>query len=111
MIAHITVERITEVRRELIAVRTRHQLVLDPDDADVAVHDLLQLFMQEIGIGAGLAAQNFGRPAHAGGDLIVASDPGLGSTFTIRLPLRSLNEPDPLATTPHGTPLEPPDED
>lgn len=62
------------------------------------------------GTGLGLAVSRKIVREH-GGDLTVASEPGVGSTFTIRLPMRSLNAPDPLATTPHGTSLEPPEPD
>jgi len=62
------------------------------------------------GTGLGLAVSRKVVREH-GGDLTVTSQSGVGSTFTMRLPMRSLNEPDPLATTPHGTSLEPPESD
>ncbi|HTK75077.1 MAG TPA: ATP-binding protein [Gemmataceae bacterium] len=62
------------------------------------------------GTGLGLAVSRKIVREH-GGDLTVASVPGVGSIFTIRLPMRSLNEPDPLATNARGTSLEPPEPD
>jgi signal transduction histidine kinase/pSer/pThr/pTyr-binding forkhead associated (FHA) protein len=101
----IRIERDTEQDAALVHVRD-NGVGIAPDK----LADVFKPFVSTKGArgtGLGLAVSRKVVREH-GGDLTVASEPGVGSTFTIRLPMRSLNEPDPLATTPHGTPLEPP---